>query len=206
MRWLVEEEEQLKEEWIEFLNVRKETIEFFDIYLSKKLNKTPKAIFMKRQRLDLTDYKKMYMQTKKYKLLMSKVNKKIWSSLARRNKQSLDKKEKIKLGIIKKPHFPILKGCLSPHWKGGKSRFRGENWKKVREKVIDIFGKVCYNCGKQDCKIDIHHIEPYHISKNNNISNLIPLCVNCHRKAHTGQLATLINEETVLNSLRGDQN
>lgn len=45
---------------------------------------------------------------------------------------------------------------------------------------------VCSRCGYDECKsvVDIHHIDENRT--NNDKSNLIPLCSNCHRSLHFG--------------------
>ena len=59
-------------------------------------------------------------------------------------------------------------------------------WMK-RAKEIRERDKVCQHCGKTPEQnkraLDIHHIIPYRISKDNSPSNLIALCRVCHKKA-----------------------
>ncbi len=42
----------------------------------------------------------------------------------------------------------------------------------------------CVNCGKleTDRAHDIHHKTPYRLTQDNSETNLITLCVSCHRK------------------------
>lgn len=42
----------------------------------------------------------------------------------------------------------------------------------------------CERCGKTDCRLEIHHINGDHSNVGKNFSNLITLCVSCHKKAH----------------------
>lgn len=59
-------------------------------------------------------------------------------------------------------------------------------WMK-RAKEIRARDKVCQHCGKTPEQnrraLDVHHIIPYRISKDNSPSNLIALCRICHKKA-----------------------
>ena len=57
-----------------------------------------------------------------------------------------------------------------------------ERAKEIRER-----DRVCQHCGKTPKQnrraLDVHHIVPYRISKDNSPSNLISLCRVCHKKA-----------------------
>ena len=63
----------------------------------------------------------------------------------------------------------------------GRSKFIGEKYRKI----LLATGKdpVCKICGSRD-KLHVHHIDGNH--KNNEINNLVWLCVRCHNnKAHS---------------------
>ena len=48
----------------------------------------------------------------------------------------------------------------------------------------------CEECGKANCKLDIHHIDGNGLGakvKNNNLNNLQLLCVSCHMKIHNNK-------------------
>lgn len=40
----------------------------------------------------------------------------------------------------------------------------------------------CIECGKDNCKLETHHIVPKRLKGNNSINNLVMLCCNCHSK------------------------
>lgn len=66
-------------------------------------------------------------------------------------------------------------GFLHHNYKGKKYDFR-----KYLSDYHSI--SVCYECGRINRKIDIHHIDGNH--ENWLVTNLIPLCVPCHQKRH----------------------
>lgn len=46
----------------------------------------------------------------------------------------------------------------------------------------EILPQVCQQCGKQNCRIETHHINGDR--NDSSLANLINLCVSCHKKAH----------------------
>jgi len=67
----------------------------------------------------------------------------------------------------------------------------------LRKLALKMHGSICTACGldfhakykavKRDC-IELHHVVPISEGiRENTIKNLIPLCPNCHRVAHTTQ-------------------
>ena len=60
---------------------------------------------------------------------------------------------------------------------------RGSQWKKSRDEVILRF-PVCAVCGTPD-NLQVHHITPFRLTRNNHRYNLIPLCVKHHRWVET---------------------
>jgi 5-methylcytosine-specific restriction endonuclease McrA len=88
-------------------------------------------------------------------------------------------------------------GENNPAWVNGNSykkrSYRGNEWGTIRLEVYkrDLF--TCQICGvkcvgkkdkETDRTIQCHHIENYKISKNNNMSNLITVCLKCHLQLH----------------------
>lgn len=91
-------------------------------------------------------------------------------------------------------------GNKHPNWQGGVSgsstNFRGGEWKKLREKVMNRDGYKCQHCGinkdeqmrRYKRMFSVNHIVPFHqLSGNtvlaNKLSNLETLCDSCHTKA-----------------------
>lgn len=85
--------------------------------------------------------------------------------------------------------------CSNNYWGyklfSGKSKYGGE-WGTIRKKTLKYYNKKCQRC---DCSItlkncNIHHIVPIkyfgveNLNIANSIENLIPLCLNCHKKTH----------------------
>lgn len=81
-----------------------------------------------------------------------------------------------------------ISGEKSPGWKGGKSFGHygfGFN-KALREIVRNIGRRKCQICKKTEIeeskKLSVHHID--YNKKNNNLHNLIALCMSCHSKTN----------------------
>jgi len=60
------------------------------------------------------------------------------------------------------------------------------DWMRMAEKARER-DKTCQHCGKSCIEngraLDVHHIIPYRISKDNSLPNLVSLCRSCHKKA-----------------------
>lgn len=85
------------------------------------------------------------------------------------------------------------------NWKGGicnDNLYLSEEWKNIRKKVYVRDNFKCQCCGSNR-NILAHHIIPYRISKNNNISNLITLCNECHPKIEHKTSTLLENNENI---------
>ena len=64
-------------------------------------------------------------------------------------------------------------------WQYQKSNRLDEN---IRKAVILRDGCKCMECGKSNCKLEVHHIKPRKLNGSNTLSNLITLCETCHQK------------------------
>ncbi len=60
-----------------------------------------------------------------------------------------------------------------------RTRNYGSRWKSIRDSVISNF-PFCALCGTTK-NLQVHHIVPYRITKDNGLDNLIPLCVKHHK-------------------------
>ena len=58
-----------------------------------------------------------------------------------------------------------------------------------KQLLKDNLGDKCANCGS--CyKVEYHHIVPLALGGTNKLSNIVPLCYQCHKAAHHGQHIT----------------
>jgi len=53
------------------------------------------------------------------------------------------------------------------------------------ERLLCDSRRICCCCRERDHPVIIHHIEPWHTSRDHDESNLVVLCLHCHCKAHT---------------------
>ena len=59
-----------------------------------------------------------------------------------------------------------------------------------RKKVIDKKGGICCNCGRLE-EIQYHHIVPLINGGTNKLTNIVPICQECHSKAHDKKYTSL---------------
>lgn len=57
---------------------------------------------------------------------------------------------------------------------------RGSQWKRQRDLAVKRV-PFCGRCGTGN-NLQVHHIIPFRLTKNNSQENLIPLCVKCHKE------------------------
>ncbi|MCK5624967.1 HNH endonuclease [Candidatus Pacearchaeota archaeon] len=79
------------------------------------------------------------------------------------------------------------KGIKPWNYIDGKSKERYKDfnkWKEIAKKCYKRDNYTCQLCEKKGGILNAHHKIPYSISKNNNLNNLITLCVSCHAKVH----------------------
>ncbi|WP_121821790.1 HNH endonuclease [Halostella salina] len=81
----------------------------------------------------------------------------------------------------------------NPNWKPDATHEFGDNWKALREQVIDR-DVVCQYCGAdgKNSLLDVHHIVPRcafdPIERANTLLNLVLLCRSCHKQAEHGNI------------------
>jgi len=99
---------------------------------------------------------------------------------------------------FEKAHSVYMSSENAPSYIDGRSHnkkcWRGNGWDKLRINVYKRDNYTCQRCGVKCISknasnsnnskkiIQCHHIEKYHKTKNNNMSNLVTLCLVCHVK------------------------
>lgn len=73
----------------------------------------------------------------------------------------------------------LTDGYKPYRWQYQKSNRLDEN---IRKAIIIRDGCKCMECGKSNCKLEVHHIKPRRMNGSNTLSNLITLCEKCHQK------------------------
>ena len=73
----------------------------------------------------------------------------------------------------------LTDGYKPYRWQYQKSNRLDEN---IRKAVIIRDGCKCIECGKSNCKLEVHHIKPRRMNGSNTLSNLITLCEKCHQR------------------------
>lgn len=78
-------------------------------------------------------------------------------------------------------------GNRHQNWKGGHSKYRGQDWYTQRQKALIRDSYLCQDCGIKKSELEnpqflhVHHIIPYEKSQDNSLENLITLCNRCHQ-------------------------
>lgn len=57
-----------------------------------------------------------------------------------------------------------------------------KEWWEVRRQALECYGSSCMICGESSKRLDVHHLVPYFLCRENNLEHLRVLCVSCHRK------------------------
>ena len=73
----------------------------------------------------------------------------------------------------------LTDGYKPYRWQYQKSNRLDEN---IRKAVILRDRCCCMECGKSNCRLEVHHIKPRRLNGSNTLSNLITLCTACHEK------------------------
>lgn len=73
----------------------------------------------------------------------------------------------------------LTDGYKPYRWQYQKSNRLDEN---IRKAVILRDGCRCMECGKSNCRLEVHHIKPRRLKGSNTLGNLITLCTGCHQK------------------------
>lgn len=73
----------------------------------------------------------------------------------------------------------LTDGYKSYSWQYQRSNRLDEN---IRKAVILRDNCECKECGKGNCRLEVHHIKQRRLNGSNTMDNLITLCENCHQK------------------------
>lgn len=60
---------------------------------------------------------------------------------------------------------------------------QSNHWKIFRQQALGHYGRKCYLCGTHDAQIDLHHND-YSRLGGELMSDVIPLCHECHERHH----------------------
>lgn len=82
---------------------------------------------------------------------------------------------------------PAMTGALNHKWKGGVAPARFAGWRQSIRLAVISRDRVCQDCGEWDERprcMHAHHVD--FDETNHALSNLLLLCVKCHRARHSG--------------------
>ncbi len=97
------------------------------------------------------------------------------------NLEELERLEFYMTQKIANGHCPLhIEENASTRYKrdGGSTTAR----KKVREKLVELYGEKCVDCGRSDVQLTLDHIHPISLGGKNEVANCQLLCVPCHTK------------------------
>ena len=82
----------------------------------------------------------------------------------------------------KKKYSLSKMGSKNPRYLGNnKKRKINQNYNSIRQEVLKRDNYKCQHCSSSE-KLEIHHIDPYRNSQNDELDNLLTLCKTCHIK------------------------
>jgi hypothetical protein len=67
--------------------------------------------------------------------------------------------------------------------KHGPARSRGKDWRPAKKAALERDNRECQQCYATE-DLEVHHWEPYFISFDNSLDNLVTLCRSCHQAKH----------------------
>jgi 5-methylcytosine-specific restriction endonuclease McrA len=65
--------------------------------------------------------------------------------------------------------------------KGYIAYIKSDAWRAKRQEVFAFYGKKCFACRKTPKVLHVHHLTYARLGREN-VADLIPLCVPCHRE------------------------
>lgn len=105
----------------------------------------------------------------------------IGESFMTANLEELERLEFYMQQKIANGHCPLhIEENASTRYKrdGGSTAAR----KKVRERLVELHGEKCVDCGRDDVILTLDHIHPISLGGKNEVANCQLLCVPCHTK------------------------
>lgn len=128
---------------------------------------------------------KKYSEERIEKIRKSQIGKKVSKSTRKKLSEAQDRiwTEKRKQDARER-----VTGEKHPNWKGGRTKELKSRRTNAPAKTVlavrERDGNECQMCGmtkeENGRNMDVHHIEPFLDSRNNDMSNLISLCRSCH--------------------------
>ena len=103
-------------------------------------------------------------------------HKSIW---VRRYKRQSNKNNFCSIKCRSRFHSKNNSGSANSNWRGGHQNYRGD-FEHIKRLYFNDKLLFCAICGRLK-NLHIHHIIPYRYTKDNSLSNLIPLCSRCHK-------------------------
>ena len=91
----------------------------------------------------------------------------------------------------------LTDGYTPYRWKYQVSNRLDEN---IRKAVILRDNCKCMECGKSNCKLEVHHIKPRRLNGSNTLGNLITLCEKCHQRTEGKEELFMNKYFSLLNS------
>ena len=91
----------------------------------------------------------------------------------------------------------LTDGYKPYRWQYQESNRLDEN---IRKAVILRDGSQCMECGKSNCRLEVHHIKPRRLKGSNTLGNLITLCTGCHQKTEGAEELYMNRYFALLNS------
>ena len=74
-------------------------------------------------------------------------------------------------------------GIWTEGGKHGPARSRGKKWRYAKAAALQRDEYTCQQCEATE-NLEVHHWEPYFISFDNSLENLVTLCRSCHQDKH----------------------
>ncbi len=103
------------------------------------------------------------------------------------------KEEEVRGWVRKKKLYDLIKKKKYEEWKGLNTKRKTRDQAvppRLRFEILKRDNFTCQYCGKKapDIILEVDHVEPYSLTKNNSPENLITSCKDCNRGKHTKEV------------------